>query len=761
MDEGQTLESWKAISSYLGRDIRTCQRWERELGLPIHRLDASPAARVLAYKDEIDRWLLDKRREHEREFPSSARSSARPKRKRLVRPIPIVLITLSSLAIALPVWRTIVPPKPPPLPASYVQPVVAVVPFENKSGDGSLGYLSAALPELLVVDLLQSKYLRVVSSAEMLTALRRLGLDGAHSFSSDDIARIASATRAAHVLTGSFVKAGATIVVMADLREAAALDSSSARLEFTAHDEADVIPKADKLARQVKKALSLTRSQIVYDFATEASQAVTASPAALKHYVEGRRHQMSNRWDEAVSSMEQAIAIDPGFAMAYRTLATAHRDLQHFAEARAAIAKALEYSDRLPAGERELIEGQIAFWADDHAKAIEILERLLKTHRNHFNAMTYLGYAYSGAGDIDKAIEYQSRVTRSRNTVVDVRTLTGYLHRKGRYQEAADLLQAFLHDVEDAWGVREMLAYSYAYQRKFDAALAEARKTYEANPRRAATPHEILVFMGDLDEAEYLLGPDAMHLDRGRFAANIDHARRDLDRARADGQIEGEAAANARLAAALEKAGRYGEATAAFDEYLRLSAESRRLAGDLPYRPYFRTRDLFFRARLQAGMGSTAEAQKTAEELQALVESGINRQDLKYYEYIIGAIKIGEGDPGGAVPLLAAACGRLDFEDYWTSEQALFLDQYARALRESGDLDKAQEIYAKITLLTTGRRDDGDIYARAYYWLGKSAEEKGEGRAARGNYRKFLALWDRADPGLPEVDDARARLGRF
>jgi len=759
MDEGQTLESWKAISSYLGRDIRTCQRWEHELGLPVHRLDASPAARVYAYKDEIDRWLSEKSREHAHEFSAP---SARPKRQRLLRPVPLALITLSSLVIAFPVWRAVVPPKPPPLPASYVRPVVAVVPCEDKSGDTSLGYLSAALPELLVVDLLQSKYLHVVSCAEMLAALRRLGLDGARSFSPEDIARIASATRSAHILTGSFAKAtaGGAILISADLRDAV-LGSSSARLEFTARDEVDVIPKADKLARQVKKALRLTRSQIAYDFATESGQAVTASPAALKHYVEGRRHQTSNRWDEAVSSMEQAIAIDPEFAMAYRTLATAHRDLQHDAEARAAISKALEFGDRLPAGERELIEGQIAFWADDHAKAIEILERLLETHRGHLNAMTYLGYAYAGAGDLDKAIEYQSLVTRSRNTVLDVRTLAGYLQRKGRYQDTVDLLEPFLRDVEDAWGVREILAYTYAYLRKFDAALDEARKTHKANPRRAATPYEILVFMGDLDAAESLMGPDATHLDRGRFAAHIDRARRDLDRARASGTAGDEAAANARLAAALEKAGRYAEAIAAFDEYLRLSAESRRLAGDLPYRPFFRTRDLFSKARLQARMGSTAEALKTAEELEALVESGINRQDLKYYEYIIGTVKIGEGDPGGAVPLLAAACVRLDFEDFWTSEQALFLDQYARALRESGDLDKAREIYERITLLTTGRRDDGDIYARAHYWLGKIADEKGEGRAARGHYRRFLALWDQADSGLPEVVDARARVGRF
>jgi len=57
-DDKNLLTSWKEIASYLGRDVRTCLRWEKSFGLPIHRLDPdSEKSRVFAYKDELDEWL--------------------------------------------------------------------------------------------------------------------------------------------------------------------------------------------------------------------------------------------------------------------------------------------------------------------------------------------------------------------------------------------------------------------------------------------------------------------------------------------------------------------------------------------------------------------------------------------------------------------------------------------------------------------------------------------------------------------------------
>ena len=57
MKTDQILDSWKEIAAYLNRSIRTCHRFEQELGLPVHRLDDSPKARVYAYKNELDTWL--------------------------------------------------------------------------------------------------------------------------------------------------------------------------------------------------------------------------------------------------------------------------------------------------------------------------------------------------------------------------------------------------------------------------------------------------------------------------------------------------------------------------------------------------------------------------------------------------------------------------------------------------------------------------------------------------------------------------------
>ena len=54
------LDSWKEIAKYLDRNVRTCQRWEKELGLPVHRLDKTLRSRVFCYTDEIDQWIKDK-----------------------------------------------------------------------------------------------------------------------------------------------------------------------------------------------------------------------------------------------------------------------------------------------------------------------------------------------------------------------------------------------------------------------------------------------------------------------------------------------------------------------------------------------------------------------------------------------------------------------------------------------------------------------------------------------------------------------------
>ena len=51
------LNSWKEIANYLGRGVRTVQRWEHDLQLPVRRPRGKDRSAVLAMTDELDAWL--------------------------------------------------------------------------------------------------------------------------------------------------------------------------------------------------------------------------------------------------------------------------------------------------------------------------------------------------------------------------------------------------------------------------------------------------------------------------------------------------------------------------------------------------------------------------------------------------------------------------------------------------------------------------------------------------------------------------------
>jgi adenylate cyclase len=56
-DRGERLEGWKQIASYLKRDVRTVQRWERTEQFPVRRLMHRKLGSVLAFTNELDRWM--------------------------------------------------------------------------------------------------------------------------------------------------------------------------------------------------------------------------------------------------------------------------------------------------------------------------------------------------------------------------------------------------------------------------------------------------------------------------------------------------------------------------------------------------------------------------------------------------------------------------------------------------------------------------------------------------------------------------------
>jgi hypothetical protein len=59
-EQSPVLSSWKDIANYLGKGVRTAQRWERERGLPVRRPDGHVCkCAVLLYRSDADAWMAN------------------------------------------------------------------------------------------------------------------------------------------------------------------------------------------------------------------------------------------------------------------------------------------------------------------------------------------------------------------------------------------------------------------------------------------------------------------------------------------------------------------------------------------------------------------------------------------------------------------------------------------------------------------------------------------------------------------------------
>jgi len=74
----ELLNSWKEIASYLGRGVRTAQRWERQAGLPVRRLNGKSRSAVLAFPADIDAWLHTQAATQTATQPASAQPANGP-----------------------------------------------------------------------------------------------------------------------------------------------------------------------------------------------------------------------------------------------------------------------------------------------------------------------------------------------------------------------------------------------------------------------------------------------------------------------------------------------------------------------------------------------------------------------------------------------------------------------------------------------------------------------------------------------------------
>jgi eukaryotic-like serine/threonine-protein kinase len=657
-------------------------------------------------------------------------------------------------------------------PALSGKPSLGVMYFENMTGDAGLDHWRKALPMLLTTALSQSKYVNVLSSDELYDVLDKLGQLNVSSYSSKVLKEIASRGRVNHILLGQLTKAGDQYRLAYRLEKFGAGELVGSDW-VAGHGVESFYPMIDALTKKVKEDLKLTKAEIAGDVDVELGKITTASPEAFLLYAEGRECHNRNDIARSIELMEKALAIDPGFAMAYRSMAMSYTNSYLFAQADQCLQKALALGDRISERERLLVEAEYCGRTEQTVgRAIDAYNKFLDIYPDDSFANTKLAYIYNEFEMWDKAIE-RCRVpiaNKDRSYYPYDYQASSYM-ALGQLDKAREVIEAGLRDFGENPTFHEDLANIYIYQGKYDEALGEIEKAVALSPE---SPYNdmgkgnLYLYRGDLDRAAvefrnllkrktpgvqifYPYVMTSLSVLKGRFEeghALAGQAAETLEKAN-----EKESASIFRILSAycLWRSGRLKEA---LEEYARIGA-----AAEKTDSPNLRRIALHGTGLMLSAMGSPDKARSTAAALAALVGKAINQEETRRVDHLLGVIELQQGNLGQAIDHLNKSINRLPHEySFPSDEQAFYYEPLAQAYYKAGDLVKAGEEYSKITTLTSGRHHNGDIYARSFYMLGKIADKNGDKAAARENYQKFLKLWKDADTGLPEVTDARKQL---
>jgi tetratricopeptide (TPR) repeat protein len=358
----------------------------------------------------------------------------------LIIPLSIIILLV---AIGVILWRVVPSKKTALVPALSGKPSLAIPYFENISSDKNLDAWKTGLTELLITKLAQSRFINVLDSNTVYGILTRLNLDEAKKYTNENPVRVGDEGGASHTLSGSLMKAGEKIIITMTLQKPRTGEVVSP-IDVECNGEAEIILKIDEIANKIKSDLNLSSEQIAGDIDKEAAKITTSSPEAYKYYTEAIKRHLGGYDAEAIPLYERAVALDPGFAMAYRGLAAVWGNLGFLSKSRENHKKAYELKDRISEREAYIVQGQLYYLSEKtYGQAIATFEKMLDLYPDDQLANHYLGLIYHRLGEWDKAIE---EYDKAQKVHLDRGNLGEVYAAKGLYKKARQILSEYPDD---------------------------------------------------------------------------------------------------------------------------------------------------------------------------------------------------------------------------------------------------------------------------------------------------------------------------
>lgn len=411
-------------------------------------------------------------------------------RARRVRYVVVGVLLLGAILVAMLLGkREPTPPATPQateatLPGSEL-PSIAVLPFDNLSGDPQQGYFADGISEDLTTDLSRLSGLFVVSRNSSFAYRGR----------SVDVRTVAEELGVRYVLEGSVRRAGERIRINAQLVDG--VNGGHIWAERFDGGLADVFALQDEVNRKIVAALevSLTDQE-----EQRFDRVETTRPEAYDALLRGIEQYNTFTAETVVQARElfkQAIEIDPNYARAYANIALTHAtDVNFFWSKNRAesIRLGLEFADKalaLDSGIPQIYLTRSILYLSQrqHEAAFEAAKRTIEVHPNYADGFATLAFIASYSGQFKDGLVAIDRAMRvnPQGTGVYLSVKGRILYQMGRYEEALPLLEEAIERNPAFDRIHLTLAATYARLGRKDDAAWSVEEALAINPKITLT----------------------------------------------------------------------------------------------------------------------------------------------------------------------------------------------------------------------------------------------------------------------------------
>ena len=423
-------------------------------------------------------------------------------------------------------------------PAKAAERSVAVLYFENLSGVKEDEYLRDGVTEDIITELSKIKGLKVLSRQAVLP------------FRDKPVAtaQVGQQLKATSVLTGSIRRGGNRLRISAQLLDAAS--DSLLWSERYDREMADVFAVQDEIARKIAEALRVQLSP-------QEQEALATKPTenlqAYDLYLRGRsyaRRLTRQDMEFALQMFENAVAQDPGFALAYAAIANVcaqyhynyERKKSWLERSREASRKAVSLNSQLP--EVKVAQGWILYTQGEYSEAVHVAQEAIDRKRDTEGAYYLMLRSLFAAGRYQEIAGVAETAVEASGTDYNVYVpITNALDSIGKKEQLAQMrqreiqaLEGHIRTVPEDARARLLLAADYAATGRSEEAMREANLGVTLRPNEATVLYNAACVFCQLGQKAEGMAALKKAWDAGFI--DPDWARRDPDLALLHGEPE-------------------------------------------------------------------------------------------------------------------------------------------------------------------------------------------------------------------------------